>query len=346
MNAPDLKRGQSVRARIVRRAWRLLALGLSLLALGGCENAPSALDPQGPPAARIATLWWLMFGISSVIYVLVMGLLFWGLLRRRQEQPENRMPLRGSTRWIVAGGIALPIVILTIVYGFSLWTMGSISAFAASPAMTIEVIGRQWWWEVRYPEQGFETANEIHIPVGKPVAIKLTSADVTHSFWIPKLNGKLDMIPGKTNTIVIQADQAGEYRGECNEFCGTQHAKMAFVVVAEPEDTFAAWLAQQRQESVLPTTALLRHGQQVFLGAACVYCHAIRGTNASSDFGPDLTHLASRRTLAAGTLPNNRGNLAGWILNPQSIKPGNKMPPVNLDSQDLQALLAYLESLK
>jgi cytochrome c oxidase subunit 2 len=212
--------------------------------------------------------------------------------------------------------------------------------------ITVQVTGHQWWWEISYPNDGVVTANEIHIPVGKAVEIELTSDDVIHSFWVPNLTSKRDLIPGQTNTLWFQADSAGIYRGECAEFCGTEHALMAFLVIAQPLDEYGAWLHNQQASSVQPADSLIEQGQQAFLGSACVYCHTINGTAASGKVGPDLTHLASRQTLAAGTLDNTTGNLAGWILNPQALKPGNHMPATRLDSDDLQALLAYLESLK
>jgi cytochrome c oxidase subunit 2 len=199
---------------------------------------------------------------------------------------------------------------------------------------------------VRYPASGFVTANEIHIPVGQPVRFELASEDVVHNLWVPELLGKFDLIPGKTNVTWIQADQPGEYMGLCAEYCGIQHARMRFVVIAVPPEQFAAWLDGQRQPAAAPTDSPQLRGQQVFLAADCGTCHTIAGTNIAERVGPDLTHLASRRTLGAGSLANNRGNLAGWLLNPQSIKPGNKMPPTALSGEDLQALLAYLESLK
>jgi cytochrome c oxidase subunit II len=215
--------------------------------------------------------------------------------------------------------------------------------------LSIEVTAQQWWWKVRYqanePALEFETANELHVPVGRPVVIKLESKDVIHSFWAPNLHGKKDLIPGRITTIRFRADKPGVYRGQCAEFCGYQHAKMAFVVVAEERDAYERWVAEQRRTAREPSDALLKRGQQVFLTSACVMCHAIKGTIADGRTGPDLTHLASRRTLAAGTLPNTRGNLAGWILDPQGIKPGANMPPTAIAPDDLQALLHYLESL-
>jgi cytochrome c oxidase subunit 2 len=216
--------------------------------------------------------------------------------------------------------------------------------------LQVRVTGHQWWWEVQYrdssPQKWATTANEIHVPVGRPVVFELRSTDVIHSLWPPNLNGKRDLIPGNENSIWFQADSAGVYRGQCAEFCGHQHAKMAFLIVAEPPDSFAAWLVRQRDTAHTPTDSVAMRGQEVFLASSCVMCHAIAGTPAGSRIGPDLTHLASRRTIAAGTLLNTRGNLARWIVNPQTIKPGVRMPPNKLDADDMQALLTYLETLE
>jgi cytochrome c oxidase subunit 2 len=196
------------------------------------------------------------------------------------------------------------------------------------------------------PQQNVTTANEIHVPVGRPVVFEVTSRDVIHSFWAPNLNGKKDLIPGYQRSLWFKADTPGVYRGQCAEFCGHQHAKMAFFIVAEPPAQFAAWLDAQRKPAPQPTDSVAHRGLQVFLASPCVMCHAIQGTSAGATFGPNLTHLASRRTIAAGTLPNTRGNLAGWIVDPQRIKPGANMPPNGLHPQDLQALLTYLQGLK
>jgi cytochrome c oxidase subunit 2 len=234
--------------------------------------------------------------------------------------------------------------VVSVLFSLTLWTMSALAVREST--LVIQVTGWQWWWEIYYPEEQFYTANEIVIPVGQPVRLELTSGDVVHNFWVPELHGKFDLIPGSSNSFTLQADKPGEYKGVCAEYCGEQHTLMRFVVVAVPATEYAAWAAQQQQPAAQPSDPLLLRGQQIFLGAACVYCHAVSGTNASSRFGPDLTHLASRRTLAAGTLENNPGNLAGWLTNPQTIKPGNKMPPVVLEGEELQALLAYLASLE
>jgi cytochrome c oxidase subunit 2 len=214
----------------------------------------------------------------------------------------------------------------------------------------VRVTGHQWWWEVEYrdssPQDWAFTANEIHVPVGRPVVFELRANDVIHSFWVPNLGVKRDMIPGDENSVWFQADTAGVYRGQCAEFCGHQHAKMAFQIVAEPPERFAAWLERQRDTARTPADSVAARGQEVFLGSTCVMCHTVSGTPAGSRIGPNLTHLAGRRTIAAGSLPNTRGNLAGWIVDPQRIKPGVRMPPNALAPDDLQALLAYLESLK
>jgi cytochrome c oxidase subunit 2 len=200
---------------------------------------------------------------------------------------------------------------------------------------------------VRYPDQEFVTANEIHIPTDQPVQVRLTSDDVIHSFWIPELHGKMDMIPGVTNTFWIEASEPGIYWGVCTEFCGIQHAKMAFPLVAKPAEEFAAWVESQQQPAPAPETELTQNGQEIFLNSACIYCHAVEGTNATGDLGPDLTHFASRLTLGAGAFENNMGNLSGWIVDPQQMKPGNLMPASSdLTGPELQALLAYLATLE
>jgi cytochrome c oxidase subunit II len=338
----DEQIGARVRSLVQQRS---LVVGSTVLALvlAGCSTNTYALDPAGPAAARIADLWWLMFTLATLVFVGVMGLLLLALFRRRSTS-EPEQPPANSNLFIIGGGVVLPVVVIALLISL---TLGTLNALADRPAeLTIKITGWQWWWDVEYPDQQFYTANEIHIPVGVPVRLELTSGDVVHNFWVPQLHGKFDLIPGRTQEIWIQADEPGVYGGVCAEYCGLQHANMRFVVVAEPADQFATWLEQQQQPAALPQDDLLLRGQQIFLGSACVYCHAISGTNANSRFGPDLTHLASRQTLAAGILENNRGNLAGWILNPHTIKPGNKMPPVAPEGEDLQALLAYLESLK
>jgi cytochrome c oxidase subunit 2 len=221
---------------------------------------------------------------------------------------------------------------------------------ANAETVNIEVTGYQWWWSVRYDDQKptriFTTANEIHVPVGKPVKITLVAADVIHSFWVPNLSGKMDLIPGQKNELILNADRAGLYRGQCAEFCGLQHAKMGLRVIAEPEEEFAAWRERQIKPALESDDALLESGERVFLNNGCILCHAIRGTIAGGRMGPDLTHIGSRSAIAADTLPNTVGYMAGWIADPQAIKPGNYMPSVPLNGGDLNALVHYLEALK
>jgi len=327
----------------------VLALVLSVAAIALTNRysraESSIFDPAGPRAARIADLWWVMFGLGVAVFVIMMALLVIALLRGRRHTGTVLQDNDNGTRPILIG-VLLSAVIMIGVFGYTLWTTRSLARPTAAADLTIEVAGNQWWWEVRYPDDDVVTANELHIPVGVPVTVKLTSDNVIHSFWVPRLTDKMDLIPGRTNELWFQADEAGTYLGECAEFCGIQHALMQFRVIAEPRDDFAAWLDTQRDAASAPVPDTLREaGQQIFLSSACVACHTVRGTNASGTVGPDLTHLASRQTLAAGTLDNTIGNLTAWIVDPQAIKPGTIMPATDFDPEDLQALVAYLLSL-
>ena len=334
------------RCRRLGRAGAGLTCVVAAAVAAGCgESDQSTLSPHSHAAGEIADLWWIMLVASAVILGVVLVLIAVAFLRRRG--PEAPVERAGGGFWIPAvGGVAVPIVVLVALFAFTLHTLPATSPAAGKTAFTIEVTGRQWFWDVSYPGRGIRTANELHIPVGVPVNVEVSSGDVVHSFWVPELNRKIDMIPGRTNTVRLEADRAGTYRGQCAEFCGLQHAHMAFVVVAEPQADFERWAAAQAVPAAAPATPEPTRGQQVLLGSACVYCHTISGTNASGKVGPDLTHLAGRSTLAAATIPNTRGDLAGWILDPQHIKPGNRMPGTNLSGDELQALLDYLESLK
>ncbi len=263
----------------------------------------------------------------------------------------GRIERTGSgVRWIVIGGVILPGVILAASFVFSTVIQADVANPPGRPAATIEVIGHRWWWEVKYVGDGSSgsiiTANEIHVPVGQPVRLSLVSADVIHSFWIPELAGKTDIIPGQANTMWLEADRPGTFRGQCAEYCGLQHAHMAVIVVADPPERFRQWLADQRAGAAAPTDSLAVRGRTVFRTSTCSACHAIRGSDAVGRIGPDLTHLAGRRTIGAGTLTNTRGNLAGWISNAQALKPGSGMPTMTLAAGDLGPLLAYLETLK
>ena len=340
-----------------RRLGALTAATLGALSAGGCSlnRTQSALDPSGPQAAHLDRLWWLAFWIALGVYALTMLAVAVAALHRGRRPAIPVVELdaaeeRGSRRWVGAA-VGATIVLLLIFLVADLLTSRALIALERPKQMlTIRVTGMQWWWRVEYrdtvPSRTVLTANEIHIPVGRPVAIELETQDVIHSFWVPNLHGKRDMVPGLRNRLYLQADSAGVYRGECAEFCGYQHAKMAFQVIAEPEAQFRAWYAAQHAESAPPTDSLQARGLQVFLSKPCAVCHQIRGTPAGGRVAPDLTHLASRRTLAAGTLPNTRGHLAGWIIDPQSLKPGTRMPSNEMRPDELKALLAYLESLR
>jgi cytochrome c oxidase subunit 2 len=337
-----------------RRTATAAAVAAPLL-LAACRGAldQSMLRASGPQAAGIEQQWWFSFWTATAVYVVTIGVLLWALARaRRRTTTGEALPAdherRMTTAVSIGVGLTLAILLVFLVYDFTLGR--SISGSPVKHPLTITVTGHQWWWDVRYedsiPQNQLSTANEIHIPVGQPVLFRLQAADVIHSIWVPNLAGKKDLIPGYTQTLWFQADTAGVYRGQCAEFCGMQHAKMGLFIVAEPLADYRRWVAQQRQPAQQPTDSLAMKGGEVFMTGTCAMCHSINGTSAGSRAGPDLTHLASRRTIAAGTLPNTRGNLAGWILDPQTIKPGANMPPNMLKPEQLDALLAYLEGLK
>ncbi|MGH9132306.1 MAG: cytochrome c oxidase subunit II [Ilumatobacteraceae bacterium] len=326
---------------------------------GAATAAASSLDPRSPAAADIAELWWVMLALGAAVYLLVVVLLVIGLRRRgdggRRDGggadsaagdaagDDAEVATSTSNRWIGWGGVALPVLILTAVFGFTVETMRATDRGVPQDALVIEVVGHQWWWSARYPDHGIVTATEIHIPVGRPVAFRLTSADVIHSLWVPSLDGKLDLLPERTNTLVVRADQAGRYQGRCAEFCGVQHAKMPIVLVADQPDQFATWLAAQQRPAAArgPGTAA---GQDVFREAGCASCHTVRGTPAAGTDGPDLTHLASRMILSPG-VANADDALSRWILDPHAIKEGVGMPATSLSEADRRLLVAYLRGL-
>jgi cytochrome c oxidase subunit 2 len=345
--------------------WRLArtwapAVVCGVLSLNSCVTSQqSVVDPAGPQSGKIAVLWWVFFWLSAAIFVIVMALTLWTLTRRHrgieQEPLEARHAPSERTEHrmarVVAAATIATVVILFVLLVASIGTGKAVADIGnKNNGLTIEVTGNQWWWHIRYQNndasQILVTANEIHIPVGRPVLIRGRSNDVIHSFWIPNLHGKRDLIPSHVTTEWIQADRPGIYRGQCAEFCGLQHAHMILYVIAEPENKFETWMKQQLQPSAVPADPERQRGRQVFLNYACVYCHQIRGTTAAGQNGPDLTHFGSRRGIAANTLANNLGNLAGWIVDPQSSKPGNHMATIAVKPVDLQPLIEYLESLK
>jgi cytochrome c oxidase subunit 2 len=317
---------------------------------------PSLLDTHGPKAAETASLWWLMFWISAAVFVLILGLLAIAIVRQIRPRPTDarglvhlgRLDGLASHGLVIGLGLLLPAAVMVVLLVADLRSLAVLASPASPARVTVQIKAHQFWWEVRYAEAQVTTANEIHVPVGEPVLLKITAEDVIHSVWIPQLMGKLDAIPLQTNTTWLQADTPGEYLGECAEFCGLQHAHMRFFVLAEPADQFDAWIRAQQQPAEQPKDSASAGGARAFAGAGCISCHTIRygDQGIGGTVGPDLTHVGGRRSLAAGTLDNSLGNMEGWISNPQAIKPGNTMPAVALDADSLRALAAYLESLK
>jgi cytochrome c oxidase subunit II len=285
----------------------------------------SILSAHGPAATAIAELAWVLFAGGAAILLAVLALTAYAV--------SARPAWLARESFVIAAGIVFPLVALSLLLVYVYVISGRMHA-DPSPAVRIEIVAEQWWWRVRYP--GFETANEIRIPAGRPVELVLRSADVIHSFWVPSLAGKVDMIPGRDNRLLLFAQKSGEFRGQCAEFCGGPHAKMALHVIAEDPERFETWMKSQLQ---------VQSSHALFL-ARCAVCHTVRGTAAAGTRGPDLTHVGSRRFIAAGTLPNTQGNLAGWIAGSQHIKPGNLMPDMGLSGEELQSLAVYLASLQ
>lgn len=330
---------------------RLMA-GLWLVCLGGCTKIQSVLNPQSPEADRLLQLFWIFTVVCTAIWLLVVAALAMALLRRQRDVPASLEDPPGRARRktaIISTLVAVTVIILTY---FTMVSFSTTRGFTAqySHALTIKVTGQQWWWEIEYqnsdPTQVFTTANEIHIPVGTRVHLDLEAADVIHSFWVPTLMGKQDLIPGRKNTLDIQADRPGVYRGQCAQFCGLQHAHMAVLVFADPPDQFEAWRKGQLASASPPQDPLRAQGLKAFLNRPCASCHTITGTTAGGKLGPDLTHFGSRATIAAGVLPNTSSNLWIWIANPQFAKPGCNMPQVALTGHELAAIDAYLKGLK
>ena len=335
------------------------AVFLCVLGSGCGGGVQSAMNPTGPQAQNIDRIWRLIFYTSIVVFLLVLTFLAIAIFRHRtlltdgavsaDLRPAAEGELRRRNVIIAATVITIVILSVFVIESFVVGR-GLTAELSRKQGVAIELTGHQWWWEARYMNVDassiFTTANELHIPVGVPVSFSLKASDVIHSFWVPNLSGKKDLIPGKIATIWLQADQPGVYRGQCAEYCGLQHAHMALWIIAEPRDQYEAWLNAQLQTAPQPANDSQKRGRQIFLSSTCVMCHAVGGTIAGSNFGPNLTHVAGRTTIAAGTLENNREHLSQWISNSQLIKPGNKMPAQNLSSDDLNALLDYVESLR
>jgi cytochrome c oxidase subunit 2 len=333
---------------------------LSLM-LFGCETAQSTFLGSGPASAQIAHLSLFMTVLFLIVTVIMWGLIAWAFFRRRGSLAEHApIDSRGGELWIAIGGLAVPLIILSILFVFGLNLLADFPIHGMHGGMTgemammkpdIRITGHQWWWEIQYlsddPSLQFTTANELHIPVNQPVNIEVVTSDVMHSFWVPALHGKVDLIPGRNNYIRIQSAQAGSFLGQCAEFCGAQHAHMRLLALAQPADDYEAWLNAQRQPAADPTTDEATAGQQTFLAGPCANCHTIRGTPAGGHVAPDLTHFGSRQSLASESFPNNNAYLEAWITHAQSLKPASQMPDLTqFSGVQLQDLVSYLRQLQ
>jgi cytochrome c oxidase subunit 2 len=327
-------------------AQQAVVLPAVIIAATACAGPASTLHSAGAGAERVTHLTWILIAVMAAVYAVVVAVLAY-VVRR---PPDRRAS--GGGGWalvgVTAGGIVMPVIVIT---GLSIVSVRSLAALTRPEAasLVVNVVAHQYWWEFRYGEGDGEpviTANELHLPVGRRAEIRLQSTDVIHSFWVPALQGKLDLVPGKVNVTWLRADRAGTYHGQCAEYCGIQHALMRMVVVAQEPPAFERWLAAQRRPAEIGLDERTRRAEQLFL-VHCARCHRVRGTSAFfGALGPDLTHVASRSTLAAGTLPNVKGYLAGWIADPQTLKPGNHMPRVPLAVDDFHAIVDYVDSLR
>jgi cytochrome c oxidase subunit 2 len=333
---------------MIRRALTLPTLPLVLMT-GGCSGIQSPLAPTGDQASALHSLFWLMVAVCGAVYLLVMLGLAWSLVRARRQRAEPSDTAETDKRldrglWTAA---AIIVIGLTVLIVGSFIADRALFATRGENAILVRVTGHQWWWRIEYRDAAsnrwIETANELHLPRGRTTRVLLGSADVIHSFWVPNVAGKLDMIPGRRNRLDLTPRREGWFRGQCTEYCGTQHAHMAFDVKVDSPVAFDAWLASQARPSVRP--AGTQEGQAVF-ARNCAACHVVRGTSATGRAGPDLTHLASRRSIAAGTLPMSRGGLQAWIAQPQALKPGTSMPTIPLTPADADAVAHYLASLR
>jgi cytochrome c oxidase subunit II len=346
----------------IRRAWLLSSALLIMTALllvvalpafaqeGTPPQQPSALAPAGPNSAAIADVFNIVLIIATVVFVVVEGLIVFSAFRFRRKAQDTSEPVQvhGNTKAEIAWTI-LPALIVVTLFVLALQTMQTLNtppAAAAAEQMTVKVIGHRFWWEYQYPDLNITTATDLVIPTGRVVNLELSSVDVIHSFWIPQLNGKTDAFPNHVNKTWIQANTPGMYYGQCAELCGPSHANMRAVVIAKTPEEFDQWVKDQQAAVAQPADALAQQGQQVFLAGACIGCHTVEGTAAQGKVGPNLTHVASRTSIAGGTLTNTEGNIKRWLANPPAIKPDAVMPNLNLAQSDIDALTAYLQTLK
>src|SRR4051794_20457831 len=331
----------------VRRVYVVL-VALAVLALVGCGGRQSTLSPASHQEHEISKLFWIMMAVAWAGFALVVGLLALGWVRRRRGGLPFGGGEKAGTALVIGLGVVVPIVLLSALFIYSdVFVIKSTAApDPKSTQRKIQIVGYQWFWEARYPGTPAVTANDIHIPAGVRVLVAARTADVIHSFWAPRLNRKIDLIPGQRNTVLLEASEPGIYRGQCVEFCGLQHANMSLNVYADPPARFRAWLAHQAKPARDPTTPEQRRGRQAFLAHTCGDCHTIRGTRANGHIGPDLTHVGDRENLAGLVLANTPENMLRWIDDPQTIKSGSKMPDLHLRRDELRSVVAYLESLR
>ncbi len=324
---------------MARRVWPAVLIATAAV---GCSNdtTPSTLNPAGSQADRLATLWWILLIMATVVFVVVGAFIAYAALSRRRGNPGDW----SDHRFIVVGGVAVPFVILSVVAALTVVDSRDLANAGTGKPVHIEVIGRRWWWEVRYTDTGFVTANEMRVPVGRPIELTVRSDDVIHSFWVPQLAGKTDTIPGQPNHMVFDVSRPGTYFGNCAEFCGIQHTNMAVVVVALTQSDFTRWEADHTRP---PTpTGPAAAGQAIFEEQSCAGCHTVTGTSARGKVGPNLSDFGERQTIGAGALLNDRDHLADWLRDTQKVKPGALMPTLDLSEAQIRDLVAYLEELK
>lgn len=328
--------------------WWIASIGALLLSvLSGCDGPQSALTPAGRGAEHIADLFWWMAGGAIIIWIAVVGLAVYTI--HLEHEPHS---LKGAQLLIIGGGVLFPTLVLTVLLVYGLAMLPDLVASAPEGSLKVSVSGEQWWWRVRYFTPGekngtIELANEIRLPVSERVEFHLESPDVIHSFWIPSLGGKIDMVPGRVNRLTLEPTKTGVFRGACAEYCGTSHALMNFSVVVMEKNEFAYWLEQQGKPAHRPTETLAIRGQELFLTNGCSACHTVRGTPADGVVGPDLTHVGSRLSLGAGTLANEPADFLRWIAHPDDLKPEVGMPAFGmLPPDELRALAAYLDGLQ
>jgi cytochrome c oxidase subunit II len=329
-----------------RAARRLLCVVAIVVAGAGWSGkSPSILDTHGSESTRIAGIWWLMFGLGAGVYAVVAFFVVWAIVRGRRRDGGGDGAVSDNA-WIVWGGVVVPVVILGVLAAVTVQATSELRR-PETNALQVNVVGKRWWWQVSYPGTPYTTANEIHLPAGRPVEIHLDSDNVVHSFWVPQLAGKEDLVPGQHNVLRFTPDTPGTYIGECAEYCGLEHARMGFVVVVEAATDFDRWLTRRQVAPSAPDSEAAAEGETVFVREPCAGCHAVRGTPAQGTVGPDLTDFGARSTIGARTVENTPQNLAKWIVDAGSMKPGALMPPMTqLSSRDVDNLVAYLEGLK